>query len=76
MINLTLNDLVNKLEQARRLAIDERNTNAMIQATTTISKLIGLDRIVIKNANVNADKVQPVKTVIQMIDARKPDKIH
>ena len=48
MINLTLDDLLNQLEQARQMAIEERKPTAMIQATATMAKLIGLDKPVMK----------------------------
>jgi len=46
---LTLDDLLNQLEQARQIAIEERKPAAMIQATATMAKLIGLDKPVMKD---------------------------
>jgi len=49
MSRLTLDDLLDQLEQARQIAIEERKPTAMIQATATMAKLIGLDKPVIKD---------------------------
>ncbi|KAA0914285.1 hypothetical protein [Psychrobacter sp. ANT_WB68] len=46
---LTLDDLLDQLEQARQIAIDDRKPSAMIQATATMAKLIGLDKPVLKD---------------------------
>ena len=62
MIDLTLDDLLNQLEQARQMAIEERKPTAMIQATVTTAKLLGLDKPVIKD--VNADDVQTISELM------------
>ena len=49
MSRLTLDDLLEQLEQARQIAIDDRKPSAMIQATATMAKLTGLDKPVIKD---------------------------
>ena len=65
MINLTLDVLLDQLEQARQMAIEERKPTAMIQATATMAKLIGLDRPVIKD--VNANEVQSMSDLMDAI---------
>ncbi|MFC6205230.1 hypothetical protein ACFPZK_10985 [Psychrobacter urativorans] len=67
MSRLTLDDLLNQLEQARQIAIEERKPTAMIQATTTMAKLIGLDKPVLKD--VYADN----KPVVFNITGISPD---
>lgn len=67
MIDLTLDDLLNQLEQARQIAIEERKPTAMIQATVTTAKLLGFDKPVIKD--VNADN----KPVVFNITGVSPD---
>ena len=62
MINLTLDDLLNQLEQARQMAIEERKPTAMIQATVTTAKLLGMDRPQLKD--VNADSVQTISDLM------------
>lgn len=67
MSRLTLDDLLDQLEQARQMAIKERKPTAMIQATSTMAKLIGLDKPVMKD--VYADN----KPVVFNITGVTPD---
>lgn len=67
MIRLTLDDLLDQLEQARQMAIEERKPTAMIQATVTTAKLLGLDKPIIKD--VYADN----KPVVFNITGVSPD---
>lgn len=62
MIDLTLDDLLEQLEQARQMAIEERKPTAMIQATATMAKLTGHDRPQLKD--VNADAVQTISDLM------------
>ena len=62
MTRLTLNDLLDQLEQARQIAIDDRKPSAMIQATATMAKLTGYDRPQLKD--VNADAVQTISELM------------
>ena len=62
MTRLTLDDLLDQLEQARQIAIEERKPTAMIQATATMAKLTGLDRPQLKD--VNADAVQTISDLM------------
>ena len=59
---LTLDDLLEQLEHARQIAIEDRKPTAMIQATATMAKLTGYDRPVIKD--VNADQVQTISDLM------------
>lgn len=62
MTRLTLDDLLDQLEQARQMAIEERKPTAMIQATVTTAKLLGIDRPQLKD--VNADAVQSISDLM------------
>lgn len=62
MSRLTLDDLLDQLEQARQIAIDDRKPSAMIQATATMAKLTGLDKPVVKD--VHADDVQTISDLM------------
>lgn len=62
MSRLTLDDLLDQLEQARQMAIEERKPTAMIQATATMAKLTGYDRPQLKD--VNADAVQTISDLM------------
>ncbi|WP_201579096.1 hypothetical protein [Psychrobacter sp. Pi2-52] len=69
MIDLTLDDLLEQLEQARQMAIEERKPTAMIQATVTTAKLLGLDKPVIKD--VNADDVQSISDLMNDLSSEQ-----
>lgn len=62
MSRLTLDDLLDQLEQAGQIAIDDRKPSAMIQATATMAKLTGYDRPQLKD--VNADAVQTISDLM------------
>ena len=62
MSRLTLDDLLDQLEQARQIAIDERKTTSMIQSKVTTAKIIGFYKPVIKD--VNADEVQTISDLM------------
>lgn len=62
MSRLTLDDLLDQLEQARQMAIEERKPTAMIQATVTTAKLLGMDRPQLKD--VNTDAVQTISDLM------------
>ena len=62
MSRLTLDDLLEQLEQARQIAIDDRKPSAMIQATATMAKLTGYDRPQLKD--VTADAVQTISELM------------
>lgn len=62
MSRLTLDDLLDQLEQARQMAIEERKPTAMIQATVTTAKLLGLDKPVVKD--VHADDIQTISELM------------
>ena len=67
MIRLTLDDLLDQLEQARQIAIDDRKPSAMIQATATMAKLTGLDKADSEHNN----EPQPVQIIVNVKNARK-----
>lgn len=69
MSRLTLDDLLDQLEQARQMAIEERKPTAMIQATVTTAKLLGLDKPMIKD--VNADDVQTISELMNELSSEQ-----
>jgi len=69
MSRLTLDDLLDQLEQARQMAIEERKPSAMIQATATMAKLTGLDKPVIKD--VHADDVQSISDLMNELSSEQ-----
>ena len=69
MSRLTLDDLLEQLEQARQMAIEERKPTAMIQATVTTAKLLGLDKPVLKD--VHADDVQSISELMNELSSEQ-----
>lgn len=69
MSRLTLDDLLDQLEQARQMAIEERKPTAMIQATVTTAKLLGMDRPQLKD--VNADAVQTISELMNELSSEQ-----
>ena len=53
-----INDLIQDLQLAKQIAIEDRNPNALIMATISQAKLLGLDKPQIRV--VNADAVQSI----------------
>lgn len=62
----TIDSLVKELELAREIATLKENANAMITATMSKAKLLGLDKGIPESSN-----AQPVKITIHRVDARK-----
>ncbi|MGP5231697.1 hypothetical protein, partial [Psychrobacter celer] len=58
-----------QLEQARQMAIEERKPTAMIQATVTTAKLLGLDKPVLKD--VHADDVQSISELMNELSSEQ-----
>ncbi|MBA6244199.1 MULTISPECIES: hypothetical protein [Psychrobacter] len=57
-----MNDLIQDLQLAKQIAIEDRNPNALIMATISQAKLLGLDKPVIRD--VNADAVQSISDLM------------
>ncbi|MDN6276447.1 MAG: hypothetical protein ACTHYX_02720 [Psychrobacter sp.] len=68
---MTLDDLIDELDDARQTAKENNQASAMVSATMSKAKLLGLDRA---DSN-NDDHVQPVEVIIQTVDARKPNSL-
>ena len=64
----TLTDILDELEQARQMAIEERKPASMIQASMAKAKLLGLDKgdtLTIKHNEPPVFNIQPVRPVTQ-----------
>ena len=57
-----ITDLIQDLQLAKQIAIEDRNPNALIMATISQAKLLGLDKPQIKD--VNADAVQTISELM------------
>ena len=60
--SLTLDDLIADLQTAKEIAITDRNPNAIVTATISQAKLLGIDKPVMKD--VNADAVQTISDLM------------
>lgn len=70
MTRLTLDHLLEQLEQARQIAIDDRKPTTMIQATATMAKLLGLlDKPLMTDVEPTANK----PTIIRLIAGHAND---
>ncbi len=57
-----INDLIQDLQLAKQIAIEDRNPNAIVIATISQAKLMGIDKPQIKD--VNADAVQSISDLM------------
>ncbi|MGP9516805.1 hypothetical protein ACT3RO_13680 [Psychrobacter sp. AOP5-CZ1-12] len=64
-----LNDLIADLQTAKQIAIADRKPTAMIQATVTTAKLLGLDKPVVKD--VHADDVQTISELMNELSSEQ-----
>ena len=62
-----INDLIQDLQLAKQIAIEDRNPNALIMATISQAKLLGLDKPQIKD--VNADAVQSISDLMNELSS-------
>ena len=70
MTRLTLDDLLDQLEQARQIAIDDRKPSAMIQATATMAKLTGYDRPQLKDVEPIANRPTVIRLIAPTLDSK------
>ena len=68
---MTIDDLMNELDDTRLTAKANGQASAMVSATMNKAKLLGLD----KGVSDKDSEVMPVKIVIQTVDARNPDRV-
>ena len=72
MLKMTIDDLMNELEDARLIAKENGQASAMVSASMSKAKLLGmLDKTESKHDN----EVQPVSVMINVVDARKPEQV-
>lgn len=69
-MTMNIDDLMTELDDARLTAKANGQASAMVSATMSKAKLLGLDKGV-----TDTDEVQPVSIMINMVDARNPDRV-
>ena len=62
-----ITDLIQDLQLAKQIAIEDRNPNALIMATISQAKLLGLDKPQIRD--VNADAVQSISDLMNELSS-------
>ena len=63
-----LNDLIADLQTAKQIAIDDRNPNAIVTATMSQAKLLGMDNM--RNVTPHSNKIEVTRTIV---DPLTPD---
>nr|WP_181716936.1 hypothetical protein [Psychrobacter sp.]QJS05450.1 hypothetical protein [Psychrobacter sp.] len=67
---MTIDDLMTELDDARLTAKANGQASAMVAATMSKAKLLGLDKGVIDDT-----EVQPISIIVRTVDARKPEQL-
>ena len=67
---MSIDDLMTELDDARLTAKANGQASAMVAATMSKAKILGLDKGVIDD-----HEPLPVKIVIQTVDARNPERV-
>ena len=64
----TLSDILDEIEQARQIAIEQQKPTAMLQATLAKAKLLGLDKgdKLTVTSDVPVFNMQPVRTLTEL----------
>ena len=65
----TLSDILDEIEQARQIAIEQQKPTAMLQASMAKAKLLGLDKgdtLTIKHNEQPVFNIQPVRTLTEL----------
>ena len=69
MKQITVDDLIKELDDARVVAVNNNQPTAMINATMCKAKLLGIE----SGGAVTQSEPQPITVTIQTVDARKYD---
>ena len=73
MHKMSIDDLMTELDDARLTAKENGQASAMVAVTMSKAKLLGmLDKTESKHDN----EVQPVSVMINVVDARNPERVH
>lgn len=68
--NMTVDDLIKELEEARQVGLDTESASAMVQATMGKAKLLGLDKQLIDITS-NGDSLNK-PSIIQLVAPNEP----
>lgn len=71
MSKITINDLINELDDAKQTAKENWQASAMVTSILAKAKLLGLDRTDSEHDN----EPQPVQVIVNFKDSRKPERV-
>ena len=66
LANITAMDIVDELQEARKMAIEDRDPGAMVRASMGKAKVLGLDKIIVEL--VANEKLTPWSDVVAGVD--------
>tara|TARA_R110002124_G_scaffold196370_3_gene363501 strand:+ start:378 stop:587 length:210 start_codon:yes stop_codon:yes gene_type:complete len=69
-MKVTINDLIKELDDARQTAKENGQASAMVASILAKAKLLGLDKADSEQQN----EPQPVQIIVNVKNARKPDR--
>ena len=69
-MKVTVNDLIKELDDARQTAKENGQASAMVASILAKAKLLGLDKADSEHDN----EPQPVQIIVNVKNARKPDR--
>ena len=64
-----INDLMQDLQLAKQIAIEDRNPNAIVTATMSQSKLLGLDKPQLKDVEPIANRPTVIRIIAPTLDS-------
>lgn len=70
-MKMSIDDLMTELDDARLTAKENGQASAMVAATMSKAKLLGLDKV----DSEHDSEPQPVSVIVNVKDARKPDRV-
>ncbi|MBA6244198.1 MULTISPECIES: hypothetical protein [Psychrobacter] len=70
-MKVTINDLIKELDDARQTAKENGQASAMVASILAKAKLLGLDKA---DSELN-NEPQPVQIIVNVKNARKPDRV-
>lgn len=72
--NLTVDDLIDELEEARQAGKEFETASAMVSATMGKAKLLGLDKMIIEHSGANGTPLQaPVFNIVGVASDKQRD---
>ena len=71
MHKMSIDDLMTELDDARLTAKANGQASAMVSATMSKAKLLGM----LDKGVTDDNEVQPISIIVRTVDARKPEKL-